>query len=131
MDAVGYVYDKADNSPLPGVNIAVRNTQGQMTGQGTTTDSRGFFNLTNIPAGYGVEFRFIGYRTQMPLLRDFNNGLSTVYLERTTYDQPEVTIVGQQSITPASVKKMNIDTIMIALAILMVAYIGYQLTIGK
>jgi len=91
MDAVGYVYDSATQEGLPGVNIATRDIQGNYTAQGTTTDARGFFNLPDVRSGYSIEFRAIGYRSQVPLLRDFGDGpLNKIYLERESYLVPEI-----------------------------------------
>lgn len=98
MDAVGYVYDKATNDAIPGVNIVARDIQGNITQQGTTTDARGFFNLPEVRSGYKLEFRAIGYRTQVPLLRDFGDGpLNKIYMERDTYVMPEIVATDKQT----------------------------------
>ncbi|MDZ7291459.1 MAG: TonB-dependent receptor [candidate division KSB1 bacterium] len=55
----GFVRDKANGTPLPGVNIMV-----VQTGQGTVTTNEGYFRIHNIPAGtYEVRIFLIGYQT--------------------------------------------------------------------
>lgn len=98
MDAVGYVYDSTDQSPLPGVSIYARNLQGQLTGQGTTTDARGFFNLPEVVSGHMLEFSAVGYKKQVPLLRDFGSGpLNKIYMDRESYLVPEIVATDQRT----------------------------------
>ncbi|HEY0092109.1 MAG TPA: carboxypeptidase-like regulatory domain-containing protein, partial [Flavobacterium sp.] len=53
----GTVLDKADNQPLPGVNVVI---QGSSTG--VSTDFDGKFSLSNIKSGDVVVFSYIGYK---------------------------------------------------------------------
>lgn len=101
MNAVGHVYDSTDQTPLVGVNIVVKTPSGGITQMGTTTDERGFFNLQNIPAGHVVEFRYIGYRTSVPLLRDFP-ATNNVTMQRDAVNVPEATVTANR---PASGKQ--------------------------
>lgn len=90
MDVFGHVIDKATNVSLPGVNIAVRDQQGRVTGQGTTTNNQGFFDLRNVPVGHTVNFTFIGYKPQAPLLREFPLD-NDILMETDTAVVPEAT----------------------------------------
>jgi hypothetical protein len=54
---IGEVIDRTTQSPLPGVNVILVNTQ-----LGAATDVSGRFKIDNVPVGaYNVQFRFIGY----------------------------------------------------------------------
>lgn len=55
----GSVIDKQNKSPLPGVNVIIKDTQ-----IGAATDINGEYFIINIPAGtYTVEFIYVGYKT--------------------------------------------------------------------
>lgn len=122
-DAVGYVKDLATGASLPGVNIAVRDAAGNITGQGTTTDAQGFFNLQDIPAGHVVEFRFIGYRTNIPLLRAFP-AQNTVMMEA------QSTTLGE-AVASAIYDRKNPLTVWevgaVVIAFIALAIAGYQI----
>lgn len=56
----GRVTSSEDGQPLPGVNIALRDTTGIVNGTATNRD--GFFVLPRIPAGtYTLEARYVGF----------------------------------------------------------------------
>ncbi len=53
----GHVYDSESQSPLPGVNIHVKNTI-----YGTVSDAEGSYQIENVPPGeYTVVFSLLGY----------------------------------------------------------------------
>lgn len=57
---IGRVTDRADGQPLLGVNVLLKGTL-----RGTTTDSKGEYKLSNIPAGtYTVVFSLVGYQRE-------------------------------------------------------------------
>lgn len=54
---LGFVFDNADDSPLGYVNVYLEKTK-----WGTTTNERGFFDISSIPPGkYNVIVRMMGY----------------------------------------------------------------------
>ncbi len=57
----GNVIDSRDRQPLIGVQVIIQGTT-----QGTTTDLDGNFRILNVrPGTYTVEFRYVGYQTQV------------------------------------------------------------------
>lgn len=54
----GTVTDKADKSPIPGVNVIIKGTS-----IGVPTDENGKYSLAVKPGQYNLEFTFIGYET--------------------------------------------------------------------
>jgi len=57
----GKVIDASDKQPIFGVNVIVRGTD-----QGTITDLDGNFRILNVrPGTYTIEFRYIGYQSQL------------------------------------------------------------------
>jgi len=79
----GTVKSGADNMPLPGVNILVKNTT-----NGTITDFDGAFNLSSVSSSSILVFTYVGYKTQeipassqmMVLLVEDNESLDEVIL---------------------------------------------------
>jgi len=61
----GVVQSAANNDPVPGISVIVRNTKTNFTA-GTTTDSTGVFAFSRIPAGgpYSFTFTGVGYEPQ-------------------------------------------------------------------
>lgn len=55
----GFVYDKADESPIPYANVVLKDKS-----LGTSSNLDGYFQINNIPVGeYDVEISFLGYTT--------------------------------------------------------------------
>jgi TonB-linked SusC/RagA family outer membrane protein len=59
------IVSNADNEPLPGVSVIVRNTKTNFT-SGTSTDSSGKFSFSRIPSGgpYAFSFSAVGFDEQ-------------------------------------------------------------------
>src|SRR6056297_714141 len=57
----GNVVDKETQTPLPGVNLIIINTQPQ---RGTISDENGYFRFNNVPVGrISLQASFVGYQT--------------------------------------------------------------------
>lgn len=87
----GYIRDAQTNEPLAGVNVALRSMQGGGLISGTTTNSEGFFSQMVLTGQY-IELTYIGYRTQIPILRDQYSSM-TILMERDTVNVPEAVAV--------------------------------------
>lgn len=84
----GTVID-ANEIPLPGVSIVVKNTT-----KGTTTDFEGKFTLSNIQKGEKLVFSFIGYKTIEIVINNADN-LNIILTEDTqTLNEVVVTALG-------------------------------------
>lgn len=108
----GQIRDKQTNEVVPGVVVALKNTN-----FGTTTDAKGNFIIKNIPSGsYSLIVRLIGYlpiEQNLPLYQDLD---FTIGIQPTSYDLKPVEIV-------ATPKKNN--------WVLPVSIIGILLLINK
>lgn len=106
----GYVYDQLSKAPIEGVDIFLQNTD---PAKGTSTDSNGMFNLSQVQVGrYVISFKHIGYRTHhediiveagKPLSLQIALSISYNELEEVIVtDKPfvtEVDEVGKRSVT--------------------------------
>jgi TonB-dependent starch-binding outer membrane protein SusC len=87
----GKVTDKANDYPLPGVNIYIKGTS-----EGTISDLDGNYEL-NVPAGdVTLVFSFIGYKQQEVVVRD--QSVINISLEEQVKGLEEVVVVGYGSL---------------------------------
>lgn len=83
----GRVIDQDDRSPLPGLNIVVKNTQ-----RGTTTDTDGRYALENVSPQDTLVFTYIGYgREEVPV---GGRAVIDMFMESLVIRGEEVTVVG-------------------------------------
>lgn len=89
MIVSGQIRDQATNEVLPGVTVALKNTN-----FGIQSDANGEFILKNIPAGnYTLIVRLLGYtpiEQNLPLVQDLE---FTIGLKPTSYDYKGVEII--------------------------------------
>jgi len=96
----GRVLDGADQSPLPGANIAVKGTF-----KGVFTSSNGDFSLAGLPVGEHVlQVTFLGYESQEITVRTPKAEALIIVLQRSATLTSEVVVVGLRadSRTPAT-----------------------------
>ncbi len=91
----GQVVDKATGDPLSGANVVVEGTD-----LGAATDSRGRFNILQVPPGnYSVQASYIGYHsltiTEVEVRTDLTTRL-TFEMESEAIESPTVTVVAEQ-----------------------------------
>lgn len=114
----GKVVDAETNEPLPYVNIGVLGINGKPTGLGTVSDENGNFTLDGIPSGHTVQFRFVGYQTNIPLLR--------ANVENVVKLHPKAISVATATVT-AKRTYYGIGVLVFAIAALgAIAYYAYQ-----
>ncbi len=103
----GQVIDEDDRSPLPGLNIVVKNTQ-----RGTTTDNDGKYTLENISAQDILVFTYIGYKSQE--ITAGSGGVVDIFMTSVVLRGEEVTVVGygtqQRREITGSVARISEDT---------------------
>lgn len=116
MDAFGTVIDATTGDTLPGVNIAVLDGAGNLTGHGTTTDANGIFDLRGIAAGRAVQFSMLGYRTELPTLRAFPEQ-NTVIMEQQAVQIPWATVSAKRTYT----------WVYVTIAVAVVLYVIYRM----
>jgi Ca-activated chloride channel family protein len=109
----GRVYDKADNSPLPGVTIRIEGTN-----IGTQTDRTGAYHI-DLPNGAArLSVSFIGYQTKR--IKPGPGDTLNVYLEASSAALSEVIVVNgyktkrKRDVT-GSVASVNVDPAHMAL----------------
>mgnify|MGYP000692094626 FL=1 len=88
FSASGTVKSKADNMPLPGVNVLVKGTN-----NGAVTDFDGNFSLTNVSENAVLVFTYVGFKTQ-ELSAESN---MQVRLEEDNESLDEVVLIGYGS----------------------------------
>lgn len=86
LNLKGTVTD-ASGSPLPGVNILVKNTN-----LGTTTDFDGNFELSKVPTGSILQFSYVGYTSRE--VKVTNANVLKIQLQEDAQALEEVVIVG-------------------------------------
>jgi len=97
----GLVVDASEGSPMPYVNVVVRDLQDSLI-TGGITDEDGRFSIGKIPAGkYNVEIQFMGYesiRDRIDISKDSREHVfNTLKLSENTQELEEVTIRGEVS----------------------------------
>jgi len=87
----GYIVDKSDAKPLPGVNVYIPEL-----GRGTATDEKGFFNFDQLPIGhFHVQFSFIGYSTRVEHINFSDNTTNIeIALDNLVIQSQEVVVSG-------------------------------------
>ncbi|GAB3541657.1 TonB-dependent receptor [Spirosoma fluminis] len=90
----GNVTDASANTPIPGVTIAVVNTN-----FGTTTDASGNYSLRLGPGSYTIRVSFVGYQTRSVPVTVAGSDFVTadVTLQEGTASLGEVVVVGSRS----------------------------------
>jgi len=111
----GMVIDKITRAPIPYANVIIWNSL-----NGTITDSKGHFKLTNVaPGTYRLQASFIGYATgTTPEFLVINNkSYQTIELEETTNTLKEVEIKGvsgpfrKSAVSPLSLREIGFTEI--------------------
>ncbi len=101
----GKVLDKNTQQPMEAVNIQVDGTS-----RGTSSDSAGYFHITNIPVGtYSVLFSSLGYKTYTLfniVITSGNENNYTIELEEEISTLSEIVVRG----TTRTVKAATIET---------------------
>ncbi|MDW5289173.1 TonB-dependent receptor [Formosa sp. PL04] len=87
LEIKGIVYDAITNSPLPGVNVIVKNTS-----KGVTTDFDGNFIITNRKIGDVLVFSYVGFTKQEITIT--NSKLLNIQLQEDAQSLDEVIVVG-------------------------------------
>ena len=90
VEVSGTVNDAITGSPLPAVNVVVKNQS-----MSTTTDLDGNFKLSKIPSGSYLVFSFVGYKT-FEIKIDKNEKL-TIKLSEDSKSLEEVIVIGYGS----------------------------------
>jgi hypothetical protein len=107
----GSVRDKQTNEALPGVTVALKNTQ-----YGTQTNANGDFTIKNIPAGnYTLIVRLLSYipiEQNLPLFQDLE---FTIGIQPTAYEFEGVEVV---AIKPKNKNKWILPASIIGLILL-------------
>lgn len=83
----GVVYNSADNLPLPGVSIVLKNTI-----IGTDTDYNGNFKLSNIKEGDSISFYSLGFKSQDIIIKKNQTSLKIIMQEDSTTLDPIVLV---------------------------------------
>ena len=60
----GYVYSRSENTPLPGAEVLVKETN-----TGSTCDPKGYFDIKLKPGEYTLRVSYTGYRTSLRKIR--------------------------------------------------------------
>ena len=90
----GYAIDKNTLKPIPGISIKLESTN-----KGTTTDSTGFFRITNItPGSYNISFSILNYNAKTinnVVLTSGNETTISVELEMAAKKLDEIVITNR------------------------------------
>ena len=87
IDIGGQVMEASNNTPLPGVNILIKETS-----TGTSTDFDGNFTLQNVSVGTILTISYIGFQPKEVTVVNSNPLL--IYLEEDTQSLDEVVVIG-------------------------------------
>lgn len=97
----GTVIDKISQTPLPGTNVVILNTDPVM---GATTDVDGNFKIVNVPVGtHSIKVSFIGYKERTLPLVIVNSGKEVVLnvpIEEDIVQMNEIVITATQKEKP-------------------------------
>jgi len=91
----GTITDKADNSPMPGVNVFIPDLK-----IGASTDLKGQYTISNIPTGvHLVQYSFVGYGTITRTVDFSKSSAIDVQLQSSSIETSEVVITGVSKAT--------------------------------
>jgi outer membrane receptor for ferrienterochelin and colicin len=113
----GYAIDKNTLKPIPGISIKLESTN-----KGTTTDSTGFFRITNItPGSYNISFSILNYNAKTinnVVLTSGNETTLSIELEMAAKKLDEIVITNRRNSakatsleSPLSVQRMTTEEI--------------------
>ncbi len=113
----GYAIDKNTLKPIPGISIKLESTN-----KGTTTDSTGFFRITNItPGSYNISFSILNYNAKTinnVVLTSGNETTISIELEMAAKKLDEIVITNRRNSakatsleSPLSVQRMTTEEI--------------------
>jgi CarboxypepD_reg-like domain/TonB-dependent Receptor Plug Domain len=92
----GIVADKASESPLPGANIVIENSNPFL---GTSSDNNGNFKIAKVPVGrQTIKITYVGYKERVVSNIDLTSGKEVVLnisLEENIIEGKEVEVVGK------------------------------------
>jgi len=91
----GTVTDKADGSPMPGVNVFIPDLK-----NGTSTNEKGQYTLSNIPNGvHIVQYSFVGYGTITRTVDFSKSAVIDIQLQTSSIETSEVVVTGVSKAT--------------------------------
>lgn len=113
----GYTIDKNTLKPIPGISVKLESTN-----KGTTTDSTGFFRITNItPGSYNISFSILNYNAKTinnVVLTSGNETTISIELEMAAKKLDEIVITNRRNSakatsleSPLSVQRMTTEEI--------------------
>jgi len=115
----GIITDKL-NQPLAGATVIIKRTN-----QGTTTDNRGFYTLTNVDATDSIVVRFIGYKSltvavgKLPFhnlkLEEATSGLDEVVIQAYGKTTQRLTTGSIARITAEEIEKQPVNDLLLSL----------------
>ncbi|GEP51232.1 SusC/RagA family TonB-linked outer membrane protein [Flavobacterium noncentrifugens] len=90
-DIGGVVNESTNRSPIPGVNVQVKNST-----LGTTTDFDGKFTLKNVPTGSVLEFSYLGFKSTQFKVSGSNPSVA-IDLQEDVQSLEQVVVIGYGS----------------------------------
>lgn len=106
----GYIKDASNGEALLGATVYIRDIQG-----GTITNMYGFYSITLEKGNYTIEYRYIGYLTEVREIQLDENTVLDVELSEDTRQLEEVIVISKTSTNvkriEMSVNKLDIRTI--------------------
>jgi outer membrane receptor protein involved in Fe transport len=103
----GYVFESENGAPLPGVNIVVDGTN-----KGTSTDSKGYFQLKNLIQGrYTLTISMMGYTTQKEKITLTDNKKQNFHLQEKVIELDAVSITAKAEAREIREQAMPISVI--------------------
>lgn len=93
----GVVRD-ASGETLPGASVVVKNANGTLSTNGTTTNLDGAFTVSNVPSGATIVVSFIGYRTVEVV---WTGSPLNIVLKEDTEQLEEVVVIGYGTVKKA------------------------------
>lgn len=95
------------NDAIPGATVQLLKTE-----FATVTDERGYFHLSDVPAGsYQLEVRFIGYKPQQVRVQAPQTEALSISLQESTLTIDEVVVTGTMQPTFISQSPVKIDVV--------------------
>src|SRR6056297_4087052 len=84
----GHVVDAESNTPLPFVNVSLKNTN-----QGTITDTEGNFDFTAKLQSDSLEIRYLGYKTEFRRVEPGKTNNFDIEMQKTGIKLGEVVVM--------------------------------------
>ena len=115
----GYLKNKANGEALIGATVFIPELK-----TGVVTNPYGFYSISVIPGTYTVNFSFIGYQAQSPVITLTSNKKMDIMLEEETKQIDEVVVTGEKKNRNVENLQMSMEKVQVKMIRKLPSFMG-------